>query len=394
MKFFRVNLFWGKTRANFVALFFFNFIAAFSFARAQENGDWKIVEPGWRYEFPRDHSPHADFKTEWWYFTGNLRDEKSGREFGYQLTWFREGILPLGERDSALSRFVVRDLKFAHFTISDLRADEFFFSQRISRGAFGEAGFGAAPGKIAWIENWQLFFSENGTDGAKNGVSKINASDENRALDLQLVPEKPPVIHGENGVSQKAEGAGHASCYYSFTRLRTSGTLSLRGANFAVRGESWFDHEWATNQLAPDQAGWNWFSIQLSDQSELMLYQMRKRDGSSDPNSSGTFIFPNGESAHLTREDFELTPLAWWKSAATGGRYPLRWRLRIARLALDLEIATPLEKQELALESLAYWEGAIRVSGTRENRAVSGHGYMELTGYTAALPGLRAPEKR
>jgi predicted secreted hydrolase len=347
--------------------------------------DWRLALPGWRYKFPRDHGAHPDFKTEWWYFTGNLRDER-GREFGYQLTWFRHGVRREQEGDPALSRFVVRDLKFAHFTISDLRDGAFYFSEKKSRGAFGEAGFGDLPGRLAWIDDWQLSL---GSDGSW----EIVGADEGRSVRLTLTPVKAPVIHGQDGVSQKAQGTGHASCYYSFTRMATIGEITLPSSqqSHRVTGESWFDHEWATNQLTPNQIGWNWFSIQLSDRTELMIYQMRTRDGGSDPNSSGTFIAQDGAGTHLSREAFMLTPLSWWKSPRTGARYPIRWRLQIPQLALDLEISTPLENQELALDPIVYWEGAIRVAGTRAGQATTGYGYMELTGYKGALAGLDAP---
>lgn len=344
--------------------------------------DWRTALPGWKYEFPRDHAAHPDFKTEWWYFTGNLRDEENGNEFGYQLTWFRHGIRR--KHDPAMSRFVIRDLDFAHFTLSDLRGGAFYFSQKMSRGAFGEAGSSgsdALPGRVAWIDGWQLFLKPD-------GAWELSATDENRAVKFHLAPTKPPVIHGENGVSQKAEGAGHASCYYSLTRLVTTGEISLQGKTHRVRGESWFDHEWATNQLASEQVGWNWFSLQLADGTELMLYQMRRRAGGVDPNSSGTLVSQNGASTHLDHDAYELMPLALWKSPRTGARYPVRWHLRIPQSQLDLEISTPLQKQELALESLSYWEGAIHAAGTREGRALSGEGYMELTGYNEALSEL------
>jgi len=368
----------GRFHARSLAVIF-----VLSMISAASGADWQLALPGWRYEFPRDHGAHPDFKTEWWYFTGNLRDEQ-GAEFGYQLTWFRHGISRVENPGREISSWVVRDLKFAHFTLSDLRAGAFFFSQKMSRGAFGEAGSGAS-GKIAWIENWQLFFHEN------DGTWELRAAEENHALTLKLTPAKPPVIHGENGVSAKAEGAGHASCYYSQTRLATTGEITLGGVAHRVTGESWFDHEWATNQLTPEQAGWNWFSLQLSDHTELMLYQMRRRDGGIDSASSGTFIAADGSGTHLTGDAFHLTPLAWWKSAKTGARYPVRWRVEIPQLALSLEVSTPLEKQELVLQPIVYWEGAIRVAGQRGKEKVTGHGYMELTGYSGALRGLSEP---
>lgn len=340
--------------------------------------EWQIAQPGWSYEFPRDHRAHPDFKTEWWYFTGNLRDAQ-GHEFGFQLTFFRQGVRQEVQVDE--SKFLVRDFKFAHFAISDLAGRKFFFTQKISRGAFGEAGFG--PERLAWIDGWQLLET-------KEGAFEITASSEGRALHLGLATARPAVIHGENGVSQKAAGAGHASQYYSFTRMATDGELTVPGGSKQVTGETWFDHEWATNQLTPEQAGWNWFSVQFADGTELMLYQMRLRNGGLDPDSSGTFVARDGGSTHLRNEDFKLTPLAWWTSPQTKARYPIRWRLQIASQQMDCEISTPLENQELALSGIAYWEGAIRVSGRRAGAPLAGRGYMELTGYNGALSSLSA----
>lgn len=332
---------------------------------------WKQAEPGFTYQFPRDFGPHRDYKTEWWYFTGNLR-AADGHEFGYQLTFFRQGI---SHDPQAKSRFVVRDLKFAHFTISDLSGGKFYYREKISRGAFGEAGFGDM-GKLAWIEDWQLFYNADGT-------FSLTAKDEGMAITLRLESLKPPVIHGENGVSVKASGDGHASCYFSLTRLRTSGTLMLKGKTWDVNGESWFDKEWATNQLAPDQIGWNWFSLQLDDGTELMLYQMRLRDGTADPASSGTAIARDGKATHLQAGDFQLTPLKKW------GDYPIAWRVQIPSLQLDAKVTTPLEDQELKFGAMSYWEGATRLEGTRAGRTVRGQGYLELTGYHGALVGLQ-----
>jgi predicted secreted hydrolase len=343
--------------------------------------EWQIAKPGWRYEFPKDHGIHPGFKTEWWYFTGNLRD-RAGREFGYQLTFFRQGVLEPGSAAADRSRFLVNDFKFAHFALSDLGARRFHHTQKLSRGAFGEAGF-AEGGRTAWIGDWQLAASpgEGWELQAKAGAN---------ALRLRVLPAKPPVIHGAEGISRKAEGEGRASHYYSFTRLKTEGELVLDGETRAVSGESWFDHEWATNQLTAEQAGWNWFSLQLGDGSELMLYQMRLRNGGIDPVSSGTFVAENGASEHLRVSDYELVPVRFWTSGKTKAPYPIAWRLRIRKLGIEGEIRTPLESQELTLEPIAYWEGAIRFSGRGQAGPLSGKGYMELTGYNAPLTGLGA----
>ena len=350
-------------------------------ARADSAQEWQIALPGTTYTFPRDNGIHPRFKTEWWYFTGNLH-AADGREFGYQLTWFRQGLLP--ERDPAASRFLVRDFKFAHFAITDIASGKFYFSQKVARGAFGEAGFGdGSPGRLAWIDDWRLAVQPDGS-------WHITAASEGRALDLHLVSQKSPVIEGEEGISQKAAGAGHASCYYSLTRLKTTGRLVLpSGPSLPVTGETWFDHEWATNQLAPGQAGWNWFSLQLADGTELMLYQMRLRSGAIDAASSGTFVQADGGTQHLAAADYHLTPLDWWRSPATGANYPLRWRLEIPRLKLTAEISTPVQAQELALPSLSYWEGLIHTTARRAGTSVEGHGYMELTGYGAPLTALQ-----
>ncbi|HEX8294855.1 MAG TPA: lipocalin-like domain-containing protein [Chthoniobacteraceae bacterium] len=358
---------------------------------APPESSWRLALPGWRYAFPRDHFPHPEFKTEWWYFTGNLRDE-NGRRFGYQATFFRQGMRTPAQRGGERSRFIVNDLKFAHFAFTEVAAKRFRFEQKISRGAFGEAGFAAANGttgdqRLAWIDDWQLTLREGDQFSLKAKAKGVE-------LQLELSPGKPWVAHGTNGVSQKAEGIGRASHYYSGTRMPTTGQVKLDGRAIEVRGESWFDHEWGSNQLAENQVGWDWFSIQLEDGSELMLYQMRLRDGTLDPASSGSFISAEGKVHALLRDDYRLTPKSFWKSPASGGKYPVRWEVVVPSLDLRLEVSTPVSEQELALTPIAYWEGLIDVAGTRAGRPVRGHGYLELTGYAGSLPGLSAKPNR
>ncbi len=341
--------------------------------------DWKTAEPGWSYEFPRDHHRHDDFKTEWWYFTGNLTSERGSR-FGYELTFFRQGIRPPGARAGTSSRFIVDDLKFAHFTVTDAAGKAFVFHQKVSRGSFGEAGFEDGA-KLAWIDSWSLQLNADGS-------FDLAASASDAAIGLHLVAQKPPVIHGSDGVSRKAEGTGHASHYYSITRLETTGTLRMQNKNRAITGTSWFDHEWATNQLAPGQAGWNWVSAQFDDGSELMLYQMRLTSGAIDPISSGTFVRADGSAVRLTSADFQMSPETFWKSGATKANYPICWHVAVPDEQLDFRIKPVLENQELIFSPLVYWEGAFDVTGTRAGREISGRGYLELTGYAAPLQGL------
>ena len=342
---------------------------------------WQLAMPGWPYEFPRDHGNHAGFKTEWWYFTGNLRAE-DGREFGYQLTFFRQGIAPPAEPAVARSRFVARDLKFAHFTISDLSRGKFHFGQTLSRGAFGEAGFDDGR-RLAWIDGLSLELRD---DGAFHLVGR----DTEKSVDLILKSTKPPAIHGVDGLSRKADGEGRASHYYSFTRLETAGRISIGGDAFPVEGRSWFDHEWASNQLAAHQVGWDWFSLQFDDGSELMLFQLRTKDGGRDRWSGGSFIAADGGVTRIANEDFALEPSARWKSVKSGAEYPMRWRVRVPKLGLDVAVATRMDDQELRLNPIVYWEGAVRAEGARSAQKISGRGYLEMTGYAGRVVGLQA----
>ena len=342
--------------------------------------EWRTAEPGWQYEFPRDHHAHPEFKTEWWYFTGNLSDS-AGRRFGYQLTFFRQGIRHPAERDPAQSRFVLGDLKFAHFTVTAADGARFHFDQKASRGAFGEAGFDEND-RLAWIESWTLRLEADGT-------FHLLADMKDAAIDLRLRAVKPAAIHGADGISRKAAIEGHASHYYSLTRLATEGKLRVGSETTDVRGESWFDHEWATNQLAPRQIGWDWLSVHFDDGTELMLYQMRLDDGSADPSSSGTLIAADGSATHLQSGDFKMSATEFWKSGTTAANYPIGWSVELPGRGMTLTVRAVLKNQELALLPLAYWEGAVDVTGAREGKAVKGRGYLELTGYAGPLRELQ-----
>jgi len=347
-----------------------------TFALAAAGAEWKTAEPGWRYEFPRDHHVHRDFKTEWWYFTGNLFDAE-GRRFGYELTFFRHGIQPAAERDPNASRFIVDDLKFAHLAISDVSGRAFRFEQKNSRGAFGEAGFDKGA-ELAWIENWSVTATaDNEWDIAATGTAG--------AIRLRLRFAKPPVIHGENGISVKAAGGASASHYYSLPRLESAGEVTVNNETRAVRGETWFDHEWSSSQLGRGEVGWDWLCLQFDGGAELMLYRMRLENGEVEPSSSGTWIEPGGTSVHLRASDFRMTPSAFWKSKESGGRYPVEWQVDLPGRSVKFTVKPALEDQELRLGPVTYWEGAVDACGTREGKPMKGRGYLELTGYTAQL---------
>jgi predicted secreted hydrolase len=214
------------------------------------------------------------------------------------------------------------------------------------------------------------------------------------ALELTLSPRKPPIFHGADGVSQKSAGEGRASHYYSLTRLESEGRLVIEGRAVAVKGWSWFDQEWATNQLTEDQTGWDWLSLQFEDGTELMLFQIRLKDGGRDPYSHGTWIDAKGASTAVKNEDFELFPGRTWRSEDTGGDYPVEWTVRIPKLDLEVTVKAALDEQELVLRPISYWEGSVRAVGTRGGQAIGAGGYLEMTGYGGGLVGLQAPETR
>lgn len=339
--------------------------------------------PGYAFQFPRDHGSHPEYQTEWWYYTGHLR-AKDGHRFGYQLTFFRTALAP--SLAGRTSKWAVRDIVFAHFALSDIDGKRFYNTDRISRAALQLAGADRAGAKSphVWIDNWALRFS--GKNGETQNL-RAAGDDKGAAFAITLAQRalKPPIIHGASGVSQKSPGAGHASHYYSFTRLATRGTVRLGNEVFAVTGQSWFDHEFGSNQMSKEQIGWDWFSLQLADGRDLMLYQLRLSGGKIEPLSSGTLVEKNGTTRHLKRSDFQIEPLATWRSPVTSGVYPAKWRLKIPRLGIELEVSPLLADQELHPQRGApfnYWEGAVEVRGMQ-----SGEGYVELTGYSAPMGG-------
>jgi predicted secreted hydrolase len=333
---------------------------------------YRTALPGYRYAFPRDHFNHPDFQTEWWYYTGNLKSA-DGRQFGFELTFFRQAV----SRDPAkAAAWEVKDLYLGHLALSDLEGGKFYHAERTNRSGPGIAAVNESLGRI-WNGNWQIQWH--------SGDQELKAVDERFQLHLTLHPEKPPVIHGENGVSQKAEGAGRASHYVSLTRLATSGAIDLGNKKFEVSGTSWMDHEFFTHQLELNQTGWDWLSIQLEDRTELMLFHIRRKDGSIDPYSAGTYVDPGGKTTHLRSSDFKLQPVGEkWTSPLTGAEYPIHWKIAIPKLGIELEAKTPLESQELGGKTkLApnYWEGAVILTGQRNSQPLRGAGYLEMTGY-------------
>ena len=266
-------------------------------------------------------------------------------------------------------------------------------TERLNRSGPGLAGANQQQARV-WNGNWQAQWKldPRALPGSKKGAMAsqgLQAVADRFSFDLTMKTEKPPVIHGENGISQKAEGPGRASHYISFTRLLTSGTIVIDGQQFKVDGESWMDHEFFTHQLAANQSGWDWFSLQFKDGSELMLFQLRHKDGTRDKFSAGTYVDAQGHKTHLTENDFSLSAGKTWTSPVSGGRYPIEWNIRVPSLSLDATLNTRLPQQELKGKTKAeptYWEGAIEVKATKKGQALTGSGYLEMTGYAGPAP--------
>ena len=337
---------------------------------------WKFATAGYQFAFPRDHASHPDYKIEWWYYTGNLRTAE-GRRFGYQVTFFRVGV---DHAPANPSKWALRDLHMAHLAVSDAIGQRYRFAEKLSRGGPGLAG-AAADRYDTWNEDWRSGLNER-------GQHVMTAHSKDGGVDLVLDEGKPPVINGVDGISQKGAQPGNASHYYSLTRMPTRGTISIDGERFAVTGESWMDHEFGTSFLEEGQRGWDWLSIQMSDGRELMLYQLRRADGSRDPRSSGTLVDRSGRSTHLSSDRFTLTEGRSRFTSKNGTVYPTEWTVVVPSHKIELAVTTPISNQELTLLSstgIAYWEGMIDVAGRSNGAPVAGHGYLEMTGYHGSL---------
>ncbi len=335
--------------------------------------------PGYTFAFPRDHGSHPDFKTEWWYFTGNLADAE-GRRFGFEYTIFRSALAaPKGGAPTA-SALAAEQMYLAHFAISDLGGERHGCWE-----AAGRAGFDLAH---ASVEGMELRVGEWTMHMAEGERIALHTSVAGAGIDLKLVPAKPLVLHGKDGVHQKAGDAGQASHYYSYTRLDTSGSLRWEGREYQVEGIAWMDHEFGSDQLASDQVGWDWFALQLDSGEELMLYQMRRKDGSYSAQSAGSLIGVQGGAVTLPGESYKISATGSWRSPVSGGVYPMGWKVTIPGQRGELTVTPAFSAQEMTTDRFTgtvYWEGAVTVAGNWKGASASGRGYVELVGYASGI---------
>ncbi len=339
---------------------------------------FKVVQPGRVFEFPRDHGAHPEYKTEWWYYVGHLK-AASGDAFGFQLTFFRAALRQPDPQ--ARSAWSLNTIYFAHLAVSDPARGVFAFRNKTGRGALGLSGAKAGAMRV-WIDDWRAEL--------QGDEFHLKARDGGLGLDLALKPVKPPALHGDGGYSRKSAKYNSASFYYSLSRLNTRGTITVAGRTLPVTGLSWMDHEFFTSAMATDLAGWDWFSLQLADGWDVMLYLLRHKDGTVDPASSGTLIDPQGHTRHLKLADFQVKATGAWTSPHTGIKYPAGWEITIPGVGYSLTLMPTLADQEIrapAPAQVTYWEGEVKIVGTKNGAPVNGLGYAELTGYAGGMEG-------
>ena len=340
--------------------------------------DFAPALPGYDFQFPRDHGAHDEYRTEWWYYTGHLRTD-NGHRYGFEVTFFRVGVWGTGNpacpgRQDCLpsSRWDLHNLALAHFAITDIDRQQFRYAEKLNRESPFTASSSAEVLDV-FNEGWS---ATTMPDGAWH-ITAFNGGD---SVDLVMRSRKAPAIHGENGVSVKAEGVGYASHYYSMTRLDVTGSVNRQ----SCRGLAWMDHEFGSAKLRENQQGWDWFSIQFDNDSELMLYQIRRSDGTPDVTSSGSLVTSDGTVIHIRQDQMRIEPAGRWHSSRSGATYPMGWRVSVPAFGIAVTLNPAMRNQELvtrASTNVTYWEGAVDVSGSFGNVVVSGAGYVEMTGY-------------
>ncbi|MDT5270786.1 MAG: hypothetical protein QOH49_2972 [Acidobacteriota bacterium] len=327
-------------------------------------------------ELPRDLYAHACAQTEWWYYTGHLLTD-SGRRLGFELVFFKRrtdldrfGVVPL--------RLIGNPLYLAHFALTDESRGLFRYAHRKSaNGLFDPAARADSRRLYLRLGDW--------TVREAHGLHLLRATlGSDLAFEAALRPSKPAALNGREGAGVSFKDHGEASRYFSYTRMEAEGDLTLDGVTERFRGEAWMDREFGTWATTQGQKGWDWFSIQFDDSTELMVYHIRDAQNRPSTFSSGTFIDAEGRGTHLAREDFELEATDRWRSPHTGATYPSGWRLRVPRVGVDVTVTPVLKDQELDTRGttmIVYWEGACEVAGRRGDAEVKGRTYVELVGY-------------
>lgn len=333
------------------------------------------------FHFPEDHGPHPDFRTEWWYVTGNLASAGGREEVGFQLTIFRSALAPTPPAET--SAWATNQAYMAHFAVTDVEGRAFHQAERFERGAAGLAGAAAEPFRV-WVDGWSLASADTADAAGRTFPLRLRAATDSVSLDLSLERGKPRVLQGDDGLSRKGPEPGNASYYYSFTRMPAEGTVRLGDETFDVTGSAWLDREWSTSALSPGVVGWDWFALQMDDGWDLMVYRLRTADGGATPESEGMLVSPDGDATRLTwGADVTVEPTRTW-TAPDGAVYPAGWRVRVPGRGWDVDVTPRMADQEWN-QAFRYWEGAVGVT-RHDGQGQAGWGYVELTGYAGARP--------
>jgi predicted secreted hydrolase len=345
------------------------------------------VVPGYRIELPRDEGSHPQFKTEWWYVTGWLQNG-SGDPLGFQLTFFRSrtGI----DADNP-SRFALRQVQFAHLAISDPKLGKVLHHEKSARSGFGLAD--ATEGALdVYIDDWRL--------RREGDIYHAVAAANDLKLDLQLRPQAPPLLHGDEGFSQKGPQPSSASYYYSVPQLAVTGRISVDGREQAVQGRAWFDHEWLGEIVDERAQGWDWVGLNLNDGGAAMMFQMRDASAGEPASETASELTSEppgklwaaatwragagGNAVKYKPQDVAWKPLRYWRSPRTGIRYPVEWQVTVGDRVITLRpLMDDQENDARGSTGTVYWEGA--VSAFDAQNQLVGRGYLELTGYGAKI---------
>jgi predicted secreted hydrolase len=331
---------------------------------------YPAVEAGVTLRFPRDHGSHPAFRTEWWYLTGQVRDD-AGTPLGLQITFFRSRP---GIAEDLASRFAPRQLLFAHAALAVAARGRLLHDQRAARAGLGLAEAALQTTDVR-IDDWSLRRTNEDTYVARIAAREFS-------FDLRFRVTQPPLLQGAAGVSRKGPRPSQASYYYSLPQLAVTGQIAVGNAAMQVAGTAWLDHEWSSAYLASEARGWDWTGINLDDGGALMAFRIRDRDGNAYW-AGGTHRGAEGELEVFGPQDVRFEPLRRWRSPRTGVEFPVA--MRVVAGAFDLTLEPLLDDQELdarASVGTIYWEGAVLASRAA---APAGSGYLELTGYGAPL---------
>ena len=327
-------------------------------------------------ELPRDLYAHRNAQTEWWYYTGH-GETAAGKRFGFELVFFKRRT-DLDKFSLVPLRLLGNPIYFAHFAITDCDDKKFRYAHRKSSNGWFDFPASASEDHFHLrLGDWSLREShETQILRATIGSDVV--------FEANLKPTKPAILNGKSkdGVSFKDEG--EASRYFSYTRMEMEGDIVWNGETEHFTGSAWMDREFGTWTPTENQKGWDWFSVQLDDETELMCYQLRNSTGGVSAFSSGNFVAQDGEFTPLASEDFTIEPTGYWKSPNTKATYPSGWKLKIPKFEIDLIVTPIMENQELDTRGttmIVYWEGACEVVGKVKDKDVKGRAYVELVGY-------------